>query len=171
MNGFSAEPGERALLTLQRLDGGAADDRQIVARELVLLQQLAHLELDDVDTALEVLGAATKTYGHNWRIEWYLGICALRNDEPEEFGTAIGVGVAGLVPDLAAFWHRYVAQALADGEIHPETDVDEAAEWVARVLISLGSVPGNHLDADDAESVRRHFRRYVLPALRSRPSD
>lgn len=95
----------------------------------------------------------------------------LRTDEPEEFGTAIGVGVAGLVPDLAAFWHRYVAQALADGEIHPETDVDEAAEWVARVLISLGSVPGNHLDADDAESVRRHFRRYVLPALRSRPSD
>ena len=95
----------------------------------------------------------------------------LRNDEPEEFGTAIGVGVAGLVPDLAAFWHSYVAEAVADGEIHPETHVDEAAEWVARVLISLGSVPGNHLDADDAESVRRHFRRYVLPALRSRPSD
>ena len=51
--------------------------------EIDLAEARAYLELDDVDTALGVLGAATKTYGHNWRIEWYLGICALRNDEPE----------------------------------------------------------------------------------------
>ncbi|GAB09610.1 putative TetR family transcriptional regulator [Gordonia araii NBRC 100433] len=94
----------------------------------------------------------------------------LRTAEPEEFAAAIGVGVAGLVPDLAAFWRRYLVAAVDDGEIHPDTDIDEAAEWVARVLISLGSIPGNRIDADDPESVRRHFRRYVLPALRSRPA-
>ncbi|GED97550.1 TetR/AcrR family transcriptional regulator [Gordonia crocea] len=93
----------------------------------------------------------------------------LRTAEPEEFAAAIGVGVAGLVPDLAAFWHRYLQAAVGDGEIHADTDVDEASEWVARVLISLGSVPGNRLDADDPASVRRHFRRYVLPALRLAP--
>ncbi|MFT4199286.1 TetR/AcrR family transcriptional regulator [Gordonia sp. (in: high G+C Gram-positive bacteria)] len=95
----------------------------------------------------------------------------LRSGEPEEFAAAIGVGVAGLVPDLAAFWHRYLVAAVADGEIHPDTDVDEAAEWVARVLISLGSVPGNTIDADDPRALRRHFRRYVLPALRIAPAD
>ena len=94
----------------------------------------------------------------------------LRTVDPEEFAAAIGVGVAGLVPDLAGFWHRYLGEAVRDGDIHPETDLDEAAEWVARVMISLGSVAGRHVDADDPQSVRRHFRRYVLPALRCAPA-
>ena len=34
---------------LERLEGGAADDRDVVAREVVLGQQLAHLELDEVE--------------------------------------------------------------------------------------------------------------------------
>ena len=41
--------GKLALLAVERLDGRAADDRHGVARELVLGQQLAHLELDQVE--------------------------------------------------------------------------------------------------------------------------
>lgn len=93
----------------------------------------------------------------------------MRVREPEEFMACAGAGVQGLVPDLAGFWRPYLEAARAAGEIHARTDIEEASEWIARVMISLGSVPGNHMDPDDPASLRRHFRRYVLPALRIAP--
>lgn len=93
----------------------------------------------------------------------------LRTTEPEEFAACAGAGVQGLVPDLAAFWHPYVVAARERGEIAAETDIAEASEWVARVLISFGTVPGNTLDPDDEAAVLRHIRRYVLPGLQSAP--
>ncbi|KUH86020.1 MULTISPECIES: TetR/AcrR family transcriptional regulator [unclassified Mycobacterium] len=94
----------------------------------------------------------------------------LRVDEPEEFAACAGAGVQGLVPDLAEFWSRYLIAAREGGEIHPETDIAEASEWLARVLISLATVPGNTLDPGDADAVLRHLRRYVMPGLRSDPA-
>ena len=94
----------------------------------------------------------------------------LRRDEPEEFAACAGAGVQGLVPDLGRFWKPYLEAARDRGEIHPETELDEAAEWVAWVQISLGTVPGDTLDPDDHDAVRRHMRRYVLPALRATPA-
>lgn len=94
----------------------------------------------------------------------------LRSAEPEEFTACAGAGVRGLVPDLAAFWYPFVAEAAAAGEIHADTDLPEASEWIARVMISFGSVPGHHLNPDDPAAVRRHLRRYVLPALRQAPA-
>ena len=44
----------RVVRRLERLEGGAADDRDLVAGELVLGQQLAHLELDQVEQLLVV---------------------------------------------------------------------------------------------------------------------
>lgn len=93
----------------------------------------------------------------------------LRTAEPEEFAACAGAGVSGLVPDLAGFWYPFLEAAAASGDIHPDTDLPEASEWVARVMITLGSVPGNHIDPDDPAAVRRHLRRYVLPALRVSP--
>ncbi|OBK89720.1 TetR/AcrR family transcriptional regulator [Mycolicibacter sinensis] len=93
----------------------------------------------------------------------------LRTAEPEEFAACAGAGVSGLVPDLAGFWYPFLEAAAASGDIHPDTDLPEASEWVARVMITLGSVPGNHIDPDDPAAVRRHLRRYVLPGLRQPP--
>lgn len=93
----------------------------------------------------------------------------LRIEEPEEFAACAGAGVQGLVPDLADFWSRYLVAARDNGEIHPDTDVAEASEWLARVLISLATVPGDTLDPGDADAVLRHLRRYVLPGLRADP--
>ena len=45
---------QRALLAVQRLDRGTADDRDVVAGELVLGEQLAHLHLDQLDQLLVV---------------------------------------------------------------------------------------------------------------------
>lgn len=94
----------------------------------------------------------------------------LRTAEPEEFTACAGAGVRGLVPDLAAFWYPFVAAAADDGDIHPDTELAEASEWIARVMISFGSVPGHHFNADDPAAVRRHVRRYVLPGLRQAPT-
>lgn len=94
----------------------------------------------------------------------------LRMDEPEEFAACAGAGVQGLVPDLAAFWRRYVADAVGSGEIHPDTHIDEASEWVARVVISLVTVPGDALDPSDPDQVRAHVRRYVMPGLKADPA-
>jgi AcrR family transcriptional regulator len=94
----------------------------------------------------------------------------LRMDEPEEFAACAGAGVQGLVPDLADFWKRYLVAALDRGEIHPETDIAEASEWVARVLLSLATVPGDTLDPTDTDAVAAHVRRYVMPGLRADPA-
>ena len=73
------------------------------------------------------------------------------------------------MPDLADFWSRYLIAARDRGEIHPDTDIAEASEWVARVLISLATVPGDTLDPDDADAVLIHVRRYVMPGLQAGP--
>ena len=94
----------------------------------------------------------------------------LRMAEPEEFVACAGAGVQGLVPDLADFWRRYLVAARDRGEIHPDIDVAEASEWVARVIISLVTVPGDVLDPSDPAQVRTHVRRYLMPGLRADPA-
>src|ERR1700694_2307227 len=93
----------------------------------------------------------------------------LRMEEPEEFAACAGAGVQGLVPDLAAFWRRYLVAARDRGEIHQDPDIAEASEWVARLLISLATVPGDTLDPDDPVQVLTQVRRYVMPGLRADP--
>lgn len=93
----------------------------------------------------------------------------LRTTEPEEFDACAGAGVTALVPSLAAFWRPWVDEAAATGEIAAGHDLAEVAEWIARVLISLGTSPGEHLDPDDAAAVRRHIDRYLMPALQTPP--
>lgn len=94
----------------------------------------------------------------------------LRIDEPEEFAACAGAGVQGLVPDLADFWSRYLIAARDRGEVHANTDIAEASEWVARVLLSLATVPGDTLDPSNADAVAAHVRRYVMPGLREDPT-
>ena len=94
----------------------------------------------------------------------------LRLEEPEEFAACAGAGVQGLVPDLADFWTRYLIAARDAGDVHVDTDIAEASEWIARVLISLATVPGDTLDAADSAAVLTHVRRYVMPGLRADPT-
>jgi AcrR family transcriptional regulator len=91
----------------------------------------------------------------------------LRLDEPEEFAACAGAGVQGLVPDLADFWSRYLIAARDRGEIREDTDIAEASEWVARVLLSLATVPGDTLDPTDSDAVLKQVRRYLMPGLRA----
>jgi AcrR family transcriptional regulator len=94
-------------------------------------------------------------------------VMKLRLDEPEEFAACAGAGVQGLVPDLSAFWKRYLRAAQDRGEIEVD-DLDEASEWVARSLLSLATVPGERIDVDDPDALVAFLDRYLMPGLRRR---
>jgi AcrR family transcriptional regulator len=91
-------------------------------------------------------------------------IMKLRRDEPEEFAACAGAGVQGLVPDLGAFWRPYLQAAQDRGEIQVD-DMAEAAEWVARSLLSVATVPSDTLDPDDQVALVRYLKKYVMPGL------
>lgn len=85
--------------------------------EIDLAEARAHLELDDVDTALTVLRDVSVQHGDSWRVEWYMGICALMNDEPE----------------LAHERFTEVLQAMP-GEVAPKLAAAGTAEVIGRWL-------------------------------------
>ncbi|WP_019929109.1 TetR/AcrR family transcriptional regulator [Nocardia sp. BMG111209] len=128
----------------------------------------ARAELDAIDTFAGQLAAGVRIGRRAFDDPGTL-VMRLRRTEPEEFAACAGAGVSGMVPELADFWRPYVAAAAARGEIHPGHDPAEVAEWVARVLISLGTVPGDTVDPDDQEDLLRQIRRYVLPGLQADP--
>ncbi len=97
-------------------------------------------------------------------------VLKLRREEPEAFTACVGLGVRGLIPEIAEFWVPYVQAAVDAGEIHPDTDCAEAGEWIARIMMSLATVPGEQCDVDDRDSVLRHARRYIVAALRCDPA-
>ena len=128
----------------------------------------ARAELDTLDTFTEQLILGVRI-GRGAYDDPGALLMRLRVDEPEEFAACAGAGVAALVPALAYFWRPYIHRAATRGEVHPDHDLAEVAEWVARILISLGTVPGDTIDPDDSTAVEHHLRRYLLPALRVAP--
>jgi AcrR family transcriptional regulator len=63
----------------------------------------------------------------------------------------------------AAFIAPYFAAARDAGLVRSQVGLDDAVEFVVRVIHSLLVVPG-HRDRDDADT-RRYLRTFVLPAL------
>lgn len=128
----------------------------------------AHAMLESID-GLDRQVAAGVRHGRTAYDDPGALLMKLRAEEPDEFVACAGAGVQGLVPDLAAFWSRYLVAARDNGQIHASIDIDESSEWVARVIISLATVPGSTLDANDGDAVLTHIRRYLMPGLRADP--
>ncbi|GAA2390997.1 serine/threonine-protein kinase [Gordonia cholesterolivorans] len=73
--------GYKALIATDDADDGAGP--QHPSMELDLAEARAHLELGNLDTALQLLREVAVHHGDSWRLHWYLGICSLLNAEPE----------------------------------------------------------------------------------------
>jgi len=129
----------------------------------------AHALLEQIDGLDRQLATGIR-HGRNAYDDPGALLMKLRMEEPEEFAACAGAGVQGLVPDLADFWSRYLIAARDRGDIHPDTDVAEASEWVARVVLSLATVPGDTLDPSDTEALLTQVRRYLMPGLRQDPA-
>ena len=84
----------------------------------------------------------------------------LRADEPDAFAATVGEGLRAMVPGLAAFWRPYLEAARDAGEVRPDLDVDRAAEWIIRAVVSLVTMPPEPSDT------RRFVEDFLVPALR-----
>jgi len=90
----------------------------------------------------------------------------LKDDEPEAFAATVGSGLRQMMPAMAVFWHGYLEAARERGEVRADLDVGRAAEWIMRLVLSLVTVPGDALDADDPASVRAFLDQFLVPSLR-----
>jgi AcrR family transcriptional regulator len=90
----------------------------------------------------------------------------LRAEEPEAFGEIVGTGLREMMPGLAIFWHPYLEAARVAGEVRADLDIGRAAEWVMRMVLSLITVPGDAVDADDPASIRSFVDEFLMTGLR-----
>ncbi|SDU74645.1 serine/threonine-protein kinase [Gordonia westfalica] len=153
--------------------------------EIDLAEARAHLQLDDVDTALALLRDVREHHGDSWRVEWYMGICALMNDEPElayeRFDEVLGAMPGEVAPKLAvAGTAELIGRWLAD-EDGPSKSADRIARlydvaqhhyhdlWLtdhsivtaafglARLAVAAGDFDGAIRPLDEVPATSRHF--------------
>lgn len=93
----------------------------------------------------------------------------LREREPDAFAEVIGTFVDDIIPGMAWFWRHQIGAAVATGELRTDLDLDAAAEWVMRVVVSLVWVPGQAVDAGDRSSIERFLSTFLMPALTPDP--
>lgn len=91
----------------------------------------------------------------------------LRDEEPEAFTAVVGRGLQEMMPGMARFWHPYLEAARDRGEVRADLDIARAGEWVMRVVLSLVTIPGEAVDEDDPDSVRRFVDDFLVAGLRS----
>ena len=155
--------------------------------EIDLAEARAYLELDDVDTALELLRNVSVHHGNSWRVQWYMGMCALMNDEPElafeRFDDVLQAMPGEVAPKLAvAGTAELIARWLSDesdshtGDSTPRvlrmfdiarhhyhdlwfTDhsIVTAAFGLARLATAAGDVDGAIAPLDEVPSTSRHY--------------
>lgn len=89
----------------------------------------------------------------------------LRDREPDAFAEVIGTYVADIIPGMSWFWRHQLEKGVASGELRSDLDLEAAAEWVMRLVVSLVSVPGVAVDIDDRDSVARALTTFLMPAL------
>jgi AcrR family transcriptional regulator len=89
----------------------------------------------------------------------------LKAREPEAFAETMGRGLREMMPGMATFWHSYLEDAVARGEVRADLDVARAAEWVMRIVLSLVTVPGPAVDVDDRVAVRRFIGEFLVTGL------
>jgi AcrR family transcriptional regulator len=97
-----------------------------------------------------------------------LGSLALRlaEAEPVEFAAVMGTYVHEIVPGLSDFWVDQLRRAVERGVIDEDIDVEVAAEWVIRAVVSLVGIPGRAVDADDRTSLVGFLDTFLTPAFR-----
>lgn len=90
-------------------------------------------------------------------------------------GEAAGmtINVAGTSEALfranAQFLHPILGQASESGQLREDVSLDDAAEWILRVILSVLSVTGPTSRDDD--SLRRLLDQFLVPALVATPAN
>ena len=89
----------------------------------------------------------------------------LAKQEPDAYALVVGTGIRDVVPGMAGFWHEHLEAARDAGELRADLDVPRAAEHVLRLVLSLVTVPGEAVDADDRSSLSSYLQEFLVPSL------
>ncbi|MCX5042092.1 TetR/AcrR family transcriptional regulator [Aldersonia sp. NBC_00410] len=92
-------------------------------------------------------------------------IVKLRESEPAAFSQVAEIGMQHFIPWLSATWRGYLVAAQRRGEVSPEISLDLASEWVARIVLSMCTVPSRVVDTDDRDSMRPFVNQFLLHGL------
>jgi AcrR family transcriptional regulator len=92
-------------------------------------------------------------------------VLQLKEAEPEAFAAVVGSGLRQILPGMSSFWHPYLEQARARGEVRGDLDIARAGEWVLRMVISLVTTPGDAVDIDDPAQVRAFLTDFLVAGL------
>lgn len=76
--------------------------------------------------------------------------------------TVLGANSDRLVERWDAFWLPRLAAAAARGEVRPDLDHRQAAEWIVRLMLSFAVLPSAVVDLDDSEAVRSFVRGHIV---------
>ncbi|WP_421843139.1 TetR/AcrR family transcriptional regulator [Mycobacterium sp.] len=117
-----------------------------------------------VDTVVEAVLLARKMQ-HRPLID------KLRETEPDAFAAVTEIGMQHYIPWLSATWRRYAEAAQERGEVRLDLPLDWAAEWLARLVLSLCTMPSEVVDVDDREQLRSYVSEFLLPGLGQRQPD
>lgn len=93
-------------------------------------------------------------------------VLKLRASEPSACAEIMGVGLRQSLPGMAAFWRPFIERARDRGEIRADVDVGRAAEYVMRFVLSMVTVPGDAVDVDDVDDLKRFAHDFVVAGLR-----
>ncbi|GAA1482100.1 serine/threonine-protein kinase PknG [Gordonia sinesedis] len=154
--------------------------------EIDLAEARAHLELGDVDTAISLLQEVSRLHGDSWRVQWYLAMCALMNDEPElayeRFDEVLLAMPGEVAPKLAvAGTAELIGRWLSDERVPHGDPADRIAElydvaehhyhdlWftdhaivtaafgLARLAVARGDFDGAIEPLDEVPATSRHY--------------
>lgn len=93
----------------------------------------------------------------------------LAESDPGATETLFGGGLEDLMPGLGSFWHQHVAAAKERGEVRPDLDVERAADWLLRIVVSLVAIPGGTVDTGDPVTLRAYLDDFLLAGLGPTP--
>lgn len=79
--------------------------------------------------------------------------------------TLLTANLEGTVASWIGFWQPFLADAAARGEIRPDLDHREAAEWIVRIMLSVAVMPSAVIDLDDPRALRAFVSRYIVQGL------
>jgi AcrR family transcriptional regulator len=84
--------------------------------------------------------------------------------EPERLLPLLTVESARTLPFIADFLHPYLAREAAEGRLRPGVELDRAAEYLARSILSLINAPGRW-NLDDPAQVHELVRAELLGGI------
>jgi AcrR family transcriptional regulator len=90
----------------------------------------------------------------------------LDETEPETVALMLTTHARPMIDRWIEFWPPHIEAAQADGEVRPDLDPRQTAEWIVRTMLSLTTTASVTFDADDPDQLRDFVATYLARGLR-----